>query len=146
MSCRGFTLIELLVVLAVLALVLIVAVPNFSTAIPGIELKGAARDVAAGLRSARSQAITGNREAAFTLDVGSRTFAVSGQDEFHELPEDVDVSLVTARSQQLDATSGIIQFFPDGSSTGGRVSLARGSSRYHVDVNWLTGHVTIRDE
>ncbi len=81
-----------------------------------------------------------------SADVGSRTFAVSGQDKLHELPEDVDVSLVTARSQQLDATSGIIRFFPDGSSTGGRVSLARGSRRYHVDVNWLTGHVTIRDE
>ena len=62
MARRGFTLIELMVVLAVLALILIVAVPNLSTAVPGIEIKGAARDVATGLRWARSQAITGNRE------------------------------------------------------------------------------------
>ena len=145
MSSRGFTLIELLVVLAVLTLVIAVAAPFFANALPGIELKGAARDVAAGLRSARGQAVRNNREAAFTLDVAARRFAVSGRDQVRELPDELDISFVTARSERLDETTGVIRFFPDGSSTGGRVSLARGARKYHVDVDWLTGRISIRD-
>ncbi len=145
MSSRGFTLIELLVVLAVLTLLLAVAAPFFSNALPGIELKSAARDVAAGLRSARSQAITRNREAVFTLDVAARRFAVSGRQQIRRLPAELDISFVTARSERLDEATGVIRFFPDGSSTGGRVSLARGAREYHVDVDWLTGRISIRD-
>ena len=35
-----------------------------------------------------------------------------------------------------------IGFFPDGGSSGGDVVLYRGRTKYHVDVNWLTGAVT----
>lgn len=142
---RGFTLIELMVVLAVLALLLTVAVPFFPKALPGAEIKGAARELAAGLRTARSRAITLNREVGFTLDVEGRRFAVNEVGEARELPPDVEISFVTARSELLDETTGVIRFFPDGSSTGGRVSLAHGARGYHVDVDWLTGRISILD-
>lgn len=145
MSSRGFTLIELLVVLAVLTLIVGVAAPLFSNALPGLELKSAAREVAAGLRSARSEAIARNREAAFTLDVASRRFAVSGREEIRKLPAELEISFVTAHSERLDETTGVIRFFPDGSSTGGRVSLASGAREYHVDVDWFTGRISIRE-
>jgi general secretion pathway protein H len=145
MAPRGFTLIELLVALAVMAAVLTVAVPLISNVMPGVTLKSAARDVAAALRTSRSRAISGNREATFTLDVGTRRYAVDGEQRVGTLAEDLEVSFVSARSERLDETTGIVRFYPDGSSTGGRVSLSRGEREYHVDVDWLTGRISIRD-
>ena len=145
MASRGFTLIELLVVLALMALVIAVASPLVSTAFPGAELKAAARDVAAGLRYARSQAITRNAEVEFVLDVERRRYAIGGEEAIHDLPSVVDISLVTARSERLDETTGAIRFFADGTSTGGGISLARGAREYHVMVDWLTGRITVLD-
>lgn len=143
MASRGFTLIELLVVLALMGLVLAVASPLISNAFPGAELKGAARDIAAGLRSARSEAITRNAEVAFVLDVAEGRYAIGPEGKTRELPSELELSLLTARSEQSDETTGAIRFFPDGTSTGGGVGLARGTREYHVLVDWLTGRISI---
>lgn len=145
MASRGFTLIELLVVLALMALVVVVASPLISTAFPGTELKVAARDLAAGLRYARSQAITRNAEVEFVLDVANGRFAIGGGKEIGDLPSGLDISLVTARSETFGETTGAIRFFPDGSSTGGGIRLAGGAREYHVMVDWLTGRVSVLD-
>jgi general secretion pathway protein H len=55
------------------------------------------------------------------------------------------ISLVTARSELDTDRVGKIRFFPDGTSTGGRITLARGERKYGVDINWLTGQVVILD-
>jgi general secretion pathway protein H len=36
-----------------------------------------------------------------------------------------------------------LMFFPNGTSTGGRVVLAASDGRRAVDVDWLTGRVTV---
>ena len=38
-----------------------------------------------------------------------------------------------------------IRFYSDGSSTGGRITVASGERKYLVDVDWLTGRVSIGD-
>ena len=50
------------------------------------------------------------------------------------------VLLLAACSEQ---DTGAIRFFPDGSSTGGRVTLMVGERSYAVDVDWLTGRVRV---
>jgi hypothetical protein len=40
---------------------------------------------------------------------------------------------------------GQIRFFPDGSSTGGRIGLSRNDRRAAVAVDWLTGLVSVDD-
>jgi general secretion pathway protein H len=40
---------------------------------------------------------------------------------------------------------GAIRFYPDGSSTGGRITVTFGRTQYLVDVDWLTGRVSITD-
>jgi len=139
---RGFTLVELLVVLAVMAAVLAIAVPVVGTAVPGLAFKSSVRDVATALRASRSEAIVGNRETAFVLDLATRAYVVTGR-EPRRLRDDIDIAFVTARSEMLGETAGVIRFFPDGSSTGGRVTLTRAERSYHVDVDWLTGRVAI---
>lgn len=143
MSSRGFTLLELLVVLAITTLILTVAVPRFSTGVPGAEIRSAARELVTGLRTARSRAITYNREIAFALDVESRRYTLGDGGPPVDLPADVDVSFVTAQSELLGRTGGVIRFYPDGGATGGRVTLIRGTNRYRIDVDWLTGKISL---
>lgn len=144
-SHRGFTLIELLVVMVIMVLAYTMTAPMISAGVSGAELKAAARQIATGLRKARSEAVTRKDEVALTVDVERRQFELGGDKRIYRLPEKIDVSLFTAQSELMDAKTGAIRFYPDGSSTGGRVTLSRGERKYLVDVDWMTGRVKILD-
>jgi len=144
-AAAGFTMLELMVVLVVMALVYAIAMPKISAGMPSTELKGAARQLAAGLRKARSEAVTQKQEAALTLDVEQHRFDVSGDKRTYALPAKLEISLFTAQSEMLRDKVGSIRFFPDGSSTGGRITVGFGERKYHVNVDWLTGQVAVLD-
>lgn len=142
---RGFTLIELLAVLVLLTAVTALVAPAFLTT-GGIEVDAAARNLAAGLRRARSQAIQRNTVEAVSVDVERREFALSFEGYPHRLPGNIELSLFTARSAVESESRGAIRFFPDGGSTGGRITVKRAARRVHVDVDWLGGRVRILEQ
>lgn len=142
---NGFTLLELLVVLALLAMTYALIPPMFSLGGSTAELKAGARQVAAGLRKARSQAIVSRSETTLTLNVESRNFVLSGDDKPRILPHQAEINVYTAQGEVVDANNAAIRFYPDGSSTGGRVTLAMGERKYLIDVDWLTGQTEILD-
>jgi general secretion pathway protein H len=144
-ASRGFTLLELLLVLVIAAAGYALVVRLTSGGVSGAELKSAARAVAAGLRDARGTAIATQETAALTLDLEGRTFEVSGGGRVRALPPRLELKLYTAQSEIIDEKHGAIRFYPDGSSTGGRVTVASGERRFLVDVDWLTGRVTIKE-
>lgn len=131
-------------VLAVAALVLTAVPPLVSAALPGVELKSAARRTLASLRFARETAIRSGADAVLIVDLEGRRLEVPGYRAI-ALPSRIDLKLEAASGELLDAQRGAIRFFPDGSSTGGRIILARGEGRgqrgYQVGVTWLTGRV-----
>ena len=141
----GFTLLELMVVLVIgaLAYTIILGVPfrGPSTA----DLKAAARTLAAGLRQAQTTAMATRRDATLMLDLESREFAVSGVEGARTLPKDVELKLFTAQTEAVSEKKGAIRFYPDGSSTGGRITVASWERKYLVDVDWITGRVSIGD-
>jgi general secretion pathway protein H len=139
------TLIELLVVLMLMGLIAAMSVPLLSGGVSGAELKGAAREVAAGLRFARSDAVASRRETRLLLDLEQRTFRVDHDARTHSLPKQVELKLFTAQSDLVDEKTGAIRFYPDGGSNGGRITIAAGERKYEVDVDWLTGRVAIAD-
>lgn len=141
-STTGFTLIELLAVLFILALTAAVVVPSLGGG-QLVELKSAARSLASGLRHTRNRALNDNRSATLDLDVVKHEFRLPGEQRVHKLPERIDIVLFTARSEQQTAQRGAIRFFPDGSSTGGRITLSTDSLRYMVNVDWLTGRISV---
>ena len=144
-SARGFTLIELLVVLAILSMALVFLPPLFPAGVSTVSLKGAARDLATGLRYARSRAITQNNEMAVTIDVDRRTYAIEKDVPSKRLPKGAEIVLTTAQSERVGISGGRIRFFADGSSTGGRITIGYEARRYHVTVDWLTGRVAVTD-
>jgi len=142
---RGFTLLELLMVLVIAAAGYALVVRFTAGGVSGAELKSAARAVAAGLRDARGTAIARQESAALVLDLEHRSFEVSGRGRARSLPERLELKLYTAQSEIVDEKRGAIRFYPDGSSTGGRVTVASGERRLLVDVDWLTGRVSIKE-
>ncbi len=140
----GFTLIEILVVLSIMAIGAAIVIPMVSgEGATNSELKSAARQLAAGLRLARSDAIAQRHETTLTLDLESRKFRVASDGRDVALPSKVELKLFTAQSDLLDEKQGAIRFFPDGGSNGGRVTVSSGERKYEVDVDWLTGRVAI---
>lgn len=146
-SCRerGFTLLEVLVVLVIAAAGYALVIRFAAGGVSGAELKSAARVVAAGLRDARATAIATQETAAMTLDLEDRRFEVTGRDRSRHLPSRLDLKLFTAQAEIVDDRRGSIRFYPDGSSTGGRVTLGSGERKLLVDVDWLTGRVSIKE-
>ncbi len=142
---RGFTLFELLVVMLILALVAAASLPTISGRLAAVQERTAARDLASGLRQTRGAAIAGNREMALAIDTEAHTYAMEGG-PVRELPASVELSLYTAETERIGRAAGRIRFFPDGSSTGGEVTLDARSGQYVVRVDWLSGRVDISED
>ena len=141
---RGFTLIEVIVTLAILGLAMVLVTgykPPWSSA---LGLKGAAAELASGLRLARSQAIAGNRPVALELDMNGHRYRV-GTGTVRGLPANLAIELLTIAGEKRGEGVGDIHFNPDGSSTGGRITLADGRRHMAVGVDWLTGRVSVAD-
>ncbi len=143
-GAAGFTLIELIVTLAVLGLALVLITGYRAPWSSALGLRGTAAELASGLRLARSQAIAGNRPVALALDLAGHRYRV-GDGQPHALPANLSIELRTVAGENRGRTEGDIRFNPDGSSTGGRITLADGRRRVAVGVDWLSGRVTVAD-
>ncbi len=141
----GFTLLELIVVLAIGAAIYVVMLSGPIGKASAADLKAAARTLASGLRQAQTAAMATRRDAGLTIDVESKEFVTSVDPQPRKLPENLELKLYTAQSEVTSERRGSIRFYPDGSSTGGRITVASGERKYLVDVDWLTGRVSIGD-
>ncbi len=141
---RGFSLLEILVVLALTALMYSLVPPMFSSG-GGSELRASARQLAAGLRKARGQAIASRQEVLLTVDTETKQFQVGNDPRNYSLPKTAQLTVHTSRSEVVEDKRAAIRFYPDGSSTGGAITVANGGGSFRVDVNWLTGSVVILD-
>ncbi|MDF8334372.1 prepilin-type N-terminal cleavage/methylation domain-containing protein [Novosphingobium sp. HBC54] len=127
---RGFTLIEALVVLAVVGLIAGLAYPAIERAQAGLALREARGAAEATLASARARALrTG---APVDLSAGRQGLALNGRVARPEAVSPVRIEIAPAD----------IRFLPDGSVTGGRVTLiaANGSTTFAIAPG--TGTVT----
>jgi hypothetical protein len=105
-------------------------------------LDEAAARLADGLRATREEAILQQQERVFAVDVEKRALASSATESV-PLDPALDISLLTAKSELIGESTGGIRFFPDGSSTGGRIELRLLGNRAAVNVRWSTGAVTL---
>lgn len=138
-------MLELLIVLLILSASLaVVAQPIFQRT-PRLHLRSSAASVAAVLREARSLAIRDNQEMRVMVDVEARSLRIGADERDMRIDGDVGISLYTATTELQGRDRGAIAFFPDGTSTGGRIRLFSGEITNDVVVNWLTGHVDIHE-
>lgn len=136
----GFTLMELLVVLTILGLALLLAMPVLERTLPGLELRTEARTLASALRQARARAIGRNEEVTIVVDRQGAALKANGK-QVVQLNRKIDIAPLAGES--LSPGVSEIRFFPDGTSTGGHLTLVLGERQKHVFVDWLTGAVSI---
>ncbi|MDX1626147.1 MAG: GspH/FimT family protein [Wenzhouxiangellaceae bacterium] len=116
-----------------------------SRSIRGAEIRNASRDIVAGIRHTRGQAIIQRQQQVFHVDADSETWTAAGR-EPKAIPEGLDITINTARSELTGENAGGIRFYPDGASTGGSVELVAGERVWTIEVSWLTGEVSIKRE
>ncbi|HEV2302032.1 MAG TPA: GspH/FimT family pseudopilin [Stellaceae bacterium] len=138
----GFTLLELLVVIAILGFALVLIAGYKAPWSNVAALRATAAELASGLRLARSEAILDNRSVVLALDLERHSWRV-GAGSPHPLPARLSIELLTIAGERADARQGDIRFNPDGSSSGGRISIADGGGRIAIGVDWLTGRVHV---
>ena len=137
----GFSLLELMVVIVLAMLLFAVVGVSVSRSIAGAEIRNAARDITAGIRHTRGQAIVTRQQQVFHVDAHNRTWKASERD-LVELPDGLEITLETARSELTGENAGGIRFYPDGASTGGCITLLAQEREWQVSVSWLTGEIS----
>ena len=135
-------MLELMVVLVILMLAYSLASPvigNFGSG----DVRGAARTIAAALKRARNDAISSRQEVPLTFNLEERTLALKSEPKPIKLPEKLDLQLYTVEKERSTEKVAAVRFYPDGSSTGGRVTVGQGERKFEVDIDWLTGRIHI---
>lgn len=137
----GFTLLELMVALSIAVLMLATAPFAVMRAYETMQYRATVKEVIAGLKSARLDAMRKGRSVAFLVDLEQRRFGVESRLD-HTLPEHLEMRLMLA-DVEIRGTQGAVRFYPDGGSTGGSLQLIRpGGGGVRVDVDWLLGRLT----
>ncbi len=111
----------------------------------GPALQAASGELAAVLRRARGEAIAHNAPVAVLVDVDAPSFGIPGE-RVYTVPDRLKLTLFSAVTDELPSNLGEIRFFPDGSSTGGEVTLASSKAHRYVQVDWLTGRVAVYED
>ena len=140
----GFTLLEILVVLSIASLMLTLVPLAFSGSVDLARSKGAARELAATLQSARSLAVARNRIVEVIFDAHTGSYAAGTDGDARVLPDGVRLQLVELERPADGSDRGRIRFFPDGSSTGGQLLVHDGTRHFRISVHWLLGRVAVR--
>lgn len=143
-SLRGFTLLEMLAVIILIGIAAAAVSISVAHGLSSARINAAAGELAASLRATRTQAIVHGRQSVFEVDTRGETYR--GADKRNvRLPKGLELSVTSAASDQSGGQVARIRFFPDGSSTGGRITLRSGQREWHVNVSWLTGAISIFD-
>ncbi|MCF6202871.1 MAG: GspH/FimT family pseudopilin [Methylococcaceae bacterium] len=146
MKKKGFSLIELLLVIVIIGIMITVVASNAGTGNETTVLKSASREIASALRYARGIAMTNRKESVFQFDLDENSYQMTGKSKVYKLSKDIEVTLDVAQSQIEGDGMGAVRFFPDGSSTGGRITLEISKIKRQLDINWLTGQVEISEQ
>lgn len=141
---RGFTLLETLIVITLLAVVAAALSPSLIPT-PNTQLRANASELISALRDTRLYAMQHRQQADLQIDTARQSYLTPGKQQAVRLKGDFQMQLTTAQAQLL-GSSGSIRFMPDGSSTGGRITLSNGSLLRHIDVEWLTGRIRVIEE
>jgi general secretion pathway protein H len=139
----GFTLLELLVVIVIAGLVIGAVALRARGGDPRLALEQQAGRIAGALRAARSEAILTDRTVRFVID--RKTLHWHAATAHGALPAGLHLGFrgVVAGGGDHGDGAGVIIFDGDGSASGGRIVLAGKGGRAAIDVDWLTGAVTL---
>lgn len=137
---NGYTLLELLVVLTIIALIMAI-IPNVYTRVfPNFKTRQFVNDLVNSARELREQA---RREGKIVfMEIDTEKNIIQLPDLSLEIPD-----FITFDYQGVEQFGRLdekrIYFYPNGLSSGGLVSIKRGSIHIEVKFSWITGAVKV---
>ena len=143
---RGFTPVELLIVLVISVTIITLSTVAYAKLSTNAYLKSSARHIAASLRYTRSFAVAQSADSIFKINLSDRTYSFSGNQQLFQIKNNINLKVYSASALSAKEDVSEIRFAPDGSSSGGRISLFSKNKKYIVYVDWLTGRVVIDHE
>ena len=132
---RGFTLLEMLVVIVLISIAAGLVGFGLQQGLRAAAERQVVGQMVEALRSTRAKAIVSGTTEKTRFDLHALSFQAPGR-PIRYWPADLHVTLHTA-----EHAGSAVEFYPDGSSTGGNVLVANGSRRWRIDIGWLTGSV-----
>lgn len=128
----GFSLLEMIVVLVILGLAVGLVLARGPMHSTRLDAQVAVRDLVGTLRLARGRAIAEDRPV--TVALSANLYQIEGS-AAQRVPSDVTLT-----------GNAAIRFAPDGSSSGGVITVQAAALRIAVLVDWLTGRVRTREQ
>lgn len=127
-------------VIAIAALAIGASAPYTQKMYYSMQYQGAVKDTLVLLHSARQQSLASGGPVDLVIDPQLRQLSL-GQ-ELRRLPQHLQLSAVSA-AEVNRADQAVIRFYPDGSSSGGTVTIRDGDTRASdLQVNWFLGKIT----
>jgi general secretion pathway protein H len=141
MNSRGFTFIELLVVMVLVAVSGSLVYMSVGRSAEQKQGKIFAQEMLSLVKKARRTSVASSRPVAFLISSQDRFCWVEGQSGSLSIPERVMIQ--EQGIAQVDGDAFGIYFYPDGSSSGGEITLAADGVPFFIfRVDILTGLVT----
>ncbi len=163
MSCvkkyqKGFTLIEMLIVVVILSIAAMAAIPMFSSG-ADMQIRSAANMIASDLEYARSMAISRGQNYSVVFNDTTESYSIKDQTGTvinhpvkkgfpYTINFKTDSRLSKVNISSTNLTGDTVTFEPIGSPVGltveGTISLSAGSITATVNVEPVTGFITIQ--
>jgi general secretion pathway protein H len=146
LSSNGFTLLELVAALAVMSLLLGLVLPGMYRTWMREKERASLRQLTVSLKAARSAAATQHRRIRVFVDIKSGRYRVEGLVGTGELAPGVSIKDAHLVWQDMEKRRGFIAFYGDGTSSGGKLALTGLTGSQILEVEIITGKVSIRTE
>jgi general secretion pathway protein H len=159
LKAKGFTLIELVIVLVLMSLSIALVTPSLSRISGTLELKAAAKKIAAVLRYCRSEAVQKGKVQQVFFDNDRREIRIEGAESpegkkeepkrsapprAFPIPGGIRIKEVKTGSAQTPGEIPVVEFYPNGGSNGASIVLERENQKgLRITVHFLTGVVEV---
>ena len=140
---HGFTLLEMVCVIALIAMLAAVLMPALARHTSRAQLQAYALEAATLLKMDRDIAIRRHGDVATLVDAPARAIRSGATAQALRIPDDVRFDALLPQTCGRQAALSSINFFANGTSCGGAITLTRFDMGYEIRVNWLTGRIEV---
>jgi general secretion pathway protein H len=131
---------ELLVVVAVVAMVMATMPTLYGAIVPSYRVRQFANEIADKARELRAQSQVNSAIYTMAFVQGGEAYQVGS--ESVSGPSGVTLNFEPAFSWKISLLNEL-EFYPNGASSGGTVTVKRGNVEAQVDIDWMTGGVMV---
>jgi general secretion pathway protein H len=140
---NGFTLIELMLALTLAGMMITMVPPMLGKVLPGVTAKSLTNDLSNMIRESRARAIFLNQSR--EIYYNSKQRSLFNQNEETNIIVSEDLHFMVDEEPVTEEIIKLFSTFPDGSISGRQVMIQSDAKTYAIELNWLTGTVTVRE-